>query len=79
MWGNIKLSSLIERTKGSFPSTNINIERLFLRKNLKIGLNIFCEIVNILNPTRLRREPCPPAVGQGLCPFSAVIVLRSPP
>ncbi len=51
MCGNIKLSSFIERTKGGFPSTKIIIGRLFLRKNRKIGLNIFCEIVNILNLT----------------------------
>ncbi len=57
MWENIKLSSFIERTKGSFPLTNIIIECISLRKKLKIGLNIFCEIVNILNPTHLRREP----------------------
>ena len=49
MWGNIVLSSFIERTKDSFPSANIIIQRLFIHKNGKIGLNIFYEIVNILN------------------------------
>ncbi len=49
MWGNIVLSSFIERTKDSFPSANIVIKYLFLGKEGKIGLNIFCEIVNILN------------------------------
>jgi hypothetical protein len=37
MWGNIKLSSFIERTKGSFPLTSIIIERLFLRKNERLA------------------------------------------
>ncbi len=49
MWGNIELSSFIERTKDSFPSANIVIKYLFLGKEGKIGLNIFCEIVNISN------------------------------
>ncbi len=37
MWGNIKLSSVIERTKGSFPLINIIIERLFLRKKERLA------------------------------------------
>ncbi len=52
MWGNIVLSSFIERTKDSFPSANIIIQCLFIHKNGKIGLNIFYEIVNILNPIK---------------------------
>ncbi len=52
MWGNIVLSSFIERTKDSFPFANIIIQCLFLCKKGKIGLNIFYEIVNILNPIK---------------------------
>ncbi len=58
MGGNIKLSSFMERTKGGFPLTNIIIESLFLRKNGKIGLNIFCEIVNILNSIKSLKGEC---------------------
>lgn len=47
MWRNIELISFIERTKDNFPFANIIIERIFLSKKGKIGLNIFREIVNI--------------------------------
>jgi hypothetical protein len=56
MWGNIVLSSFIERTKDSFSFANIVIKCLFLCKKGKIGLNIFYEIVNILNPIKLLKS-----------------------